>query len=242
MMIRAKGVSKAYLSGRGRVVALDNVSFEIGKGATAVLFGKSGSGKTTLLNCAGGLERPESGCITVSGHDITAMAQAELGHFQRRHIGFVFQQGNLLPFLDAASNISFPLALNGASRKECGRRAQELLEMIGLGDAGKAMPGELSGGEMQRVAIARAIAHRPLVLLADEPTASLDSATGKSVIDLMFNLARHEGVTVMVSTHDPGIMMLADSSINLMDGKVVEINDSSVPSILPQAHQKFLNT
>lgn len=221
-MVKAEGLTKEYSSGRGRVLALSGVSFAVDKGATLAIFGNSGSGKTTLLNCLGGLERPDKGTINCGGRDITSMTGKELGLFQRKYMGFVFQQGNLLSFLSVQENIAFPLVLNGTGKGAREKRVAELLEKIGLEGAGRAMPHELSGGEAQRVSVARAIASKPLLLLADEPTASLDTRTGEKLIDLLFGLGHEEGCTVIVSTHDQGIIDLSDIAINIKDGKVFQ--------------------
>ena len=182
--------------------------------------GKSGSGKTTLLNCVGGLERPERGKVSCFGVDIHSLSGKALCLFQRRNAGFIFQYGNLLSYLTVCENIGFPLTLNGIRGKRKEKRTQELLERIGLHDAGAALPHELSGGEAQRVSVARAIAHSPKMLLADEPTASLDSTTGLNLIELMFDMGKEQGCTTIVSTHDPEIIDLADVNIQLRDGKI----------------------
>ncbi len=219
-MIQVSGVSKAYRSGRGRVQALADVSFVIEGGTAATVIGKSGSGKTTLLNCVGGLERPEQGNVTCFGVDIHSLPAKDLCLFQRRHVGFVFQHSNLLSYLTAFENIAFPLTLNGVQRKRRDERVNELLQRIGLPHVGSALPHELSGGEIQRVSVARAIAHGPKMLLADEPTASLDSASGRNLIRLMFDMGREQGCTMVLATHDPEIIELAETSIHLLDGKI----------------------
>ena len=219
-MIVGQGISKEFLSGRGRVQALLDVSFSIETGRTLAVVGKSGSGKTTLLNCVGGLERPERGKVSCFGVDIHSLSGKALCLFQRRNAGFIFQYGNLLSYLTVCENIGFPLTLNGIRGKRKEKRTQELLERIGLHDAGAALPHELSGGEAQRVSVARAIAHSPKMLLADEPTASLDSTTGLNLIELMFDMGKEQGCTTIVSTHDPEIIDLADVNIQLRDGKI----------------------
>jgi putative ABC transport system ATP-binding protein len=222
IVIEGKGISKEFRSGRGRVQALADVSFSIETGKAVAVVGKSGSGKTTLLNCVGGLERPERGKVSCFGVDIHSLSGKALCLFQRRNAGFVFQYGNLLSYLTVFENIAFPLTLNGISGKGKEKRVQELLERIGLPDAGAALPHELSGGEVQRVSIARAIAHSPKMLLADEPTSSLDSATGWNLIELMFDMGKEQGCTMVVSTHDPDIIDLADASIHLRDGRITK--------------------
>ncbi len=187
-MIEVIGISKQYLSGRGHVQALSGITFQVEKGTNLALVGKSGSGKTTLMNCIGGIEKPDTGKVVIEGREIQSLSERALCLFQRQNIGFVFQHGNLLSFLTAAENIAFPLNLNGVGARTRNRRVSELLELIGLPDIGAAMPHELSGGELQRVAVARAISHNPSLLLADEPTANLDSATGISIMQMMIAL------------------------------------------------------
>ena len=219
-MIQLKGVSKKYRSGRGRVLALSDISFTFEKNSKVAVFGKSGSGKTTLLYCIGGLERPESGSVTCFGVDIHSLSETSLCLFQRKNLGFVFQHGNLFNYLTVFENIAFPLELNGFERKHIAKRVNELLEKIGLPEAGAALPYELSGGEIQRVSVARAIAHSPRLFLADEPTASLDSDTGRDLVRLMFDMGRDQGCTLIIATHDPDIITLADDRLDLRDGKI----------------------
>jgi putative ABC transport system ATP-binding protein len=221
-MVEVKGISKQFFSGRGRVQALTGISLRVERGSNLALVGKSGSGKTTLLNCIGGIERPDAGAVSLDGLDLQTLSERALCLFQRRHIGFVFQHGNLLSYLTAAENIAFPLHLNGFSKQEANRRISELLDMIGLPGIGPAMPHELSGGELQRVALARAIAHKPALILADEPTANLDSATGKAITELMIALSRREGCTLIMATHDLELIALADRHLPLRDGKILE--------------------
>jgi len=162
-MIQLEEISKKYRSGRGRVLALSDITFTFEKNSKVAVFGKSGSGKTTLLYCIGGLERPESGRVTCFGVDIHSLSEKALCLFQRKNLGFVFQHGNLFNYLTIFENIAFPLELNGFERKVVVKRVSELLENIGLADAGAALPYELSGGEIQRVSVARAIAHSPSI-------------------------------------------------------------------------------
>ena len=219
-MIRVQEISKEYRSGRGRVQAITDVSFTIENNNTVAVFGKSGSGKTTLLNCLGGIERPEKGKITCFGVEIHSLSEKALCLFQRRNIGFVFQHGNLLSYLTVYQNIAFPLALNNFDKKAISNRVNELLEKIGLAETGPALPHELSGGEVQRVSVARAMAHTPQMLLADEPTASLDTDTGRDLVQLMFSIGREHGCTMVIATHDPEVINLADASLPLRDGRI----------------------
>ena len=221
-MIQLHSITKAFRSGRGYIQAIRDVSLVIETGGAAAVIGKSGSGKTTLLNCIGGLERPDKGKVNSFDSDIYALSSRDLSLFQRRHMGFVFQQGNLLSYLTVHENIAFPLILNGLKKKAIRNRVGELLEKIGLPDAGVAMPHELSGGEVQRVAVARAIAHQPRALLADEPTASLDTATGESLVRLLFDMGRENGCTMILSTHDPNVTFLADRIFEIRDGTIVK--------------------
>ncbi len=219
-MIQLYGVTKKFRSGRGYIQAVRDVSLVIETGAAMAVIGKSGSGKTTLLNCIGGLERPDEGKVISFDSDIYTLSARNLSLFQRRNIGFVFQHGNLLSYLTVYDNIAFSLLLNGIKRTVVMKRVRELLEKIGLPDAGAAMPHELSGGEIQRVSVARAIAHVPRILLADEPTASLDTATGKSLVKLLFDMGRESGCTMILSTHDPEVSVMAGGIIEIRDGAI----------------------
>ena len=221
-MIRVLGVSKSYASSRGIVPVVRDVSFNLDSGQSLALMGRSGSGKTTLLYLVGGLERPDHGrifCLDQPVHDLAGKA---LARFLRRETGFLFQSGNLLSYLTVAENVAFPLRLNNVPPRECMRRVRELLETIGLASAAQALPRELSGGEVQRVAFARSVAHRPRLLLADEPTASLDSSTARTLVDLMFRVGREEGRTTLVATHDPAVTALADRTLHLRDGAIID--------------------
>ena len=191
------------------------------KGTNLALVGKSGSGKTTLMNCIGGIEKPDTGRVLLDGCELQSLSERALCLFQRRHIGFVFQHGNLLSFLTVAENIAFPLNLNSVDVRTRNRRVAELLELIGLPGIGAAMPYELSGGELQRVAVVRAVSHNPSLLLADEPTANLDSATGIGIMEMMIALTRSQGCTLIMATHDLELIALADRSIRLRDGQIV---------------------
>jgi len=224
-VIRTRHLSKSYSTGRRKIQALSDVSLFVDTGMTLTVMGKSGSGKTTLLNCIGGIERPDTGSVECFGVDIHALSNRDLSRFQRRNAGFVFQYGNLLSYLTVSENIAFPLVINGIRNKEKDRRVSELLDKIELSDAARAMPHELSGGEAQRVSFARAIAHSPKMLLADEPTASLDTETGKNLVNLMFLMGKEERCTIIVSTHDQEIIRLSCKSLNIRDGKVKEMEN-----------------
>lgn len=228
-----RDVSKAYRSGRGRIQALEGIDCIAEAGAAVAVVGRSGSGKTTLLNCLGGLERPDRGTIRCGDVNLHTLTRRGLSLFQRRSLGFVFQFGNLLSYLTVHENIAFPMALNGFSRPTREKRVGTLLERIGLQGAGPALPRELSGGEIQRVSFARAVAHGPQLLLADEPTASLDSCTGRGVVGLMLDLVRDQGCTLVVTTHDPVVMEFADRVVRLHDGRVVADPPAAARDLLP---------
>jgi ABC-type lipoprotein export system ATPase subunit len=221
-VVSVQDVSKQYTSGRGRVTALAEISFSVENGQGIILAGKSGSGKTTLLNCIGTLERPDSGRILCNGRDICALSPRQHALFRRQEVGFVFQAGNLLPWLTVAENLQFPLELNAIRGKTQRKRIEELLTNFGLDGYEKAMPAELSGGESQRIAFARAIAHSPSLLLADEPTASLDSANGRQLTELMFSLCRSQHTTLFIATHDQELLEMTDETIYLKDGRMTQ--------------------
>lgn len=221
-MVRVVGVSKSYRSGRGRVAALTDVHLEVATGSALALVGRSGSGKTTLLLCIGGLERPDRGRVICAGTEVQDLGPGALARFQRRQVGYMFQSGNLLSFLTVRENLALPLELNGIFGKARDRRVEELLEALGLAGLGPALPRELSGGETQRVALARAIVHRPAVLLADEPTASLDSHTGQRLIQTMREWAAGQGATLVVATHDPDVVARVGARVTLSDGRLEE--------------------
>ena len=219
-MIQFEAVTKVFRSGRGNIKALSELSFSIEASQFIAVIGKSGSGKSTLLSCMGGLEPPDRGTITCFGTNIYSISARKLSEFQRQHMGFVFQRGNLLSYLTVAENLGFPLSLNRVTQKNRSKRIDELLHRIGLASAGKALPHELSSGEIQRVAMARAIAHNPKMLLADEPTANLDSVTGQSIVQLMRDMGSDHGCTVVMATHDVELTGNADSVICLKDGRL----------------------
>ncbi len=227
-MVRIEGVTKKFQSGRGTVTALSDVSFSIGADKFAAIIGKSGSGKSTLLNCLGGLEPPDSGKITCFGTSLYSLSKRELSLFQRQYIGFVFQRGNLLSYLTVSENIGFPLTLKNIRGKARLKRIDELLDRIGLVQAAKALPHELASGESQRVAVARAIAHHPKILLADEPTANLDTITGQRVVQLMHEMGRDDHCITIMVTHDMEVTEAATPIIHLKDGCIQGKNYSYV--------------
>ena len=219
-MLFAEGVTRTFGTGRTATQALRGVSFTVGAGQLVALRGRSGSGKTTLLNVVGGLDRPDGGVVRVAGHDVTAMSDHERMAMRRTSVAFVFQSFGLIPILSAAENVGVPLRIAGVAAKEREQRVRLMLDIVGLSDHARQRPGELSGGQQQRVAIARALAGSPQVLLADEPTGQLDSETGKQIMRLLRTVVQSEGVTALVATHDPNLIGIADSVLELEDGKI----------------------
>ncbi len=221
MLIELKGVKKDYPLGRTVVHAIRGVDLEISEGDFTVIAGPSGSGKTTLLNLMGLLDHPTEGELFFEGREVSRISDRDATFIRRNRIGFIFQTFNLIPVLTAIENVELPLLLKRMKGKERIKRAEEALAAVGLGDKLYHKPDELSGGERQRVAIARAIAGMPDIILADEPTANLDSETGLSIIKLMKEMNREQGVTFVFSTHDARIIEIARRKIELLDGKVV---------------------
>jgi putative ABC transport system ATP-binding protein len=219
-MLDVEGVTRTFGSGRTATHALRGVSFTVGSGQLVALRGRSGSGKTTLLNVVGGLDRPDGGRVRVAGQDVTAMSSHERMAMRRTSVAFVFQSFGLIPILSAAENVGVPLRIAGVAPKEREQRVRLMLDIVGLSDHARQRPGELSGGQQQRVAIARALAGRPQVLLADEPTGQLDSETGKQIMRLLRTVVQSEGVTALVATHDPNLISIADSVLELEDGTI----------------------
>lgn len=216
-MIEAKGINRIFPVTGGEFHALKDISIAIPKGSLAILKGRSGSGKTTLMNILGALDRPTSGELLYEGVDICKFSDAQREELRRNRVGFVFQSVSLIPMMTAFENVEFSMRLAGIKegRKE---RVEECLKMVGLGGRMGHMPQEMSGGEQQRVAIARALAHRPQVLFADEPTAELDSATAVAVMKLFRELVEREKVTIIMTTHDVGLMSAGTISYELEDG------------------------
>jgi putative ABC transport system ATP-binding protein len=219
-VISTKDLSRIYSQGPVEVRAVDGVNLSIESGEFTALVGPSGSGKTTLLNLIGGLDRPTTGEVTIRETKLSELSENDLIQFRLHNIGFVFQAYNLIPVLSAAENIEFIMLLQKASAAERGMRTQQLLEEVGLANLGHARPPQLSGGQQQRVAVARALASKPAFVLADEPTANLDSATAESLLDVMEKLNREEGMTFVFSTHDPRVIARARRVITLVDGRV----------------------
>jgi putative ABC transport system ATP-binding protein len=213
-------LAKAYRSGTTRQVVFDRLTFSVGKGETVALLGASGSGKTTLLNLVSGIDSPDSGEVLLDGVAVHALAEPERTLLRRRRIGFVFQFFNLIPTLTVGENVALPLELLGDDDRSAQQRAADLLEEVGLGGFANRYPETLSGGEQQRAAIARALAHRPALLLADEPTGNLDEDTGGRIINLLTTLARQQGTTMLLVTHSSMVAQAADRVLRLSHGRV----------------------
>lgn len=223
ILIRARCLTRCYMVGKQEVRALDGIDLDIARGEFVALVGPSGSGKSTLLNMIGGLDRPSSGEIYVADLELGRASENALVNYRRTRIGFIFQSFNLLVTRNAVENVETPLMLAGIAPKERRRRAVELLEAVGLGKRISHRPNELSGGEMQRVAVARSLANRPLLLLADEPTGNLDSATGQGIMNLLRETIASRQVTLVLVTHDPQVASYADRIVHLRDGKIQRI-------------------
>ncbi len=218
--IAAKGVDMVLQSGRQRLQVLRDIDLEVQKGDIQLLMGPSGSGKTTLLSILAGLLTPTSGKVYLLGEEITRLSRSKLARFRRQHIGFIFQDFNLFPALTAIENLEVALNVKGIGGREARRQAQDLLEQVGLKDKARLLPRDLSGGQKQRVAIARALTGYPELIMADEPTAALDSHSGHTVMELLRQLAKEGGCTVLMVTHDPRIVDVADRIAHLEDGMI----------------------
>ena len=215
-----RGVTKRYGDGATRVAAVDGIDLEIARGEFVALVGPSGSGKTTMLQLLGAIDRPTDGEVLFEGERIEGMSDGELADLRRNTLGFIFQQFNLIPTLTARDNVEVAMAPTGIASADRRRRAEEVLERVGLSKRTAHVPSELSGGEQQRVAIARALSNEPRVLLADEPTGNLDTATGTEVIGLLETLWREHGLTVILVTHDDSIAGRAQRVLRMRDGRL----------------------
>ena len=223
-VIETKNLARVFGAGETRVTALDHVSITVKEGEFTAITGPSGSGKTTLLQLIGGLDEPDSGDVLLSGANIAQMSGSKLSDFRRDHIGFIFQSYNLIPVLSAEENIEYIMLLQGVPEKARKSRVREMLALVGLEGLGDRRPSNLSGGQQQRVAVARAMASKPDIILADEPTANLDSATGIALLEVMRDLNQQMNMTFVFSTHDYKIMDRADRLIHLEDG-VVQLDE-----------------
>lgn len=218
--IEIRNLSKVYGEGSAAVKALDGVSLDVGEGEMIMMMGPSGSGKTTLLSVMGGILRPTTGSVKVNGIEISNLNETRLPKVRLDNIGFIFQGFNLFPALTTLENVEIAIQLRGRAIPKS--RARELLEAVGLGDKLHAYPANLSGGQKQRVAIARALAGNPPIILADEPTAALDSTSGQIVMDLLSGLARREKRAVVIVTHDSRVLHYGDRTVHISDGRMTE--------------------
>lgn len=219
-VIITKNITKVYNPDKIPVHAVNGVTLEVEKGEFVAVIGPSGSGKSTLLNIIGGLDQPTEGEVFVGGHNLGNMSEKKLTVFRREHIGFVFQSFNLIPVLTASENMEFVMLLLGYDKKKRKSRVRELAAEVGLEDKLNTKPSELSGGQQQRVAVARALAPKPEFILADEPTANLDSASAFRLLDIMAKLNKEENITFIFSTHDQRVISRAKRVINLVDGRI----------------------
>jgi putative ABC transport system ATP-binding protein len=226
-MIQMRGIHKVYASGSAAVEALRGIDLDIAASECVAVVGPSGSGKSTLMNIMGCLDRPSAGDYLLAGEAVAGMERDRLATIRNRRIGFVFQGFNLLGYATVLENVELPMRLAGRPARECRERASEMLDRVGLADRREHRPGEISGGQMQRVAIARALVNRPDVVLADEPTGNLDSASGRAVVDLLGEL-HAAGQTIVIITHDAALTSVATRVVRIQDGQIVE--DHAVPS------------
>ena len=222
IMIRTESLCREFRNGGAVVRAVNNVSLTVRQGELTILRGRSGSGKTTLLNLLSTLDAPTSGRIYYRDQDLLAWSEAEKNRFRREEAGIIFQSVALMSQMTAYENVEFGLRIAGIPRRDFKTLAQKYLNLVGLGNRMTHLPGELSGGEQQRIAIARAIAHQPRLIFADEPTAQLDTATALQVVKLLKELIESEQLTVVMTTHDPNMMEIADTVYSLQDGEIVD--------------------
>jgi len=220
-IIKLEEVWKTYKLGKTEVNALRGLDLEISQGDFVAIMGASGSGKSTLLNMIGCLDLPTKGRVYLKGKNIASMPESQLSQFRGKVLGFIFQEFNLLPNLNALQNVMLPMTFQGVSLSERREKAEEILTTVGLGNRIHHQAGELSGGERQRVAVARAFANDPEVIIADEPTGNLDSTTGKMIMDHLMRLHKEKGKTMIIVTHDRKIAEYAESIVNIKDGKII---------------------
>ena len=222
LVVSCRSISRTYQDDAVPVRALRGVDFAVARGEFVSLAGPSGSGKSTLLNIIGGLDRPDEGTVEVDGVQLNDLNEGELSDLRLRKMGFVFQSYNLIPVLSARENVEFIMQLQGVSAAERHGRAVAMLEQLGLEGMSDRRPGEMSGGQQQRVAVARAIVTHPVLLLADEPSANLDSSTTEELLKLLQQLNEEQGVTIVTATHDPLVMSYAKRQVQLRDGQIIE--------------------
>ena len=227
VLISVRNLNKEFHLARIVVQALKDVNVDVNEGEYLSIMGPSGSGKTTLFNMLGALDRPTSGRVTVAGVDLTRLSAKQLAYFRGNHIGYVFQNYNLIPAYSAVDNVAMPLIFSGVPRDRATARAEEVLGKVGLSHRLTHRPDELSGGQQQRVAIARALANEPAIILADEPTGNLDLHTGEEIIHLLHRLSKDEGVTVIASTHDYKMLDVSDRILWIKDGCVEKLQRRS---------------
>jgi putative ABC transport system ATP-binding protein len=225
--VRCRGVTKTYGASEASVMALRGIDLDVRRGELLMVVGPSGCGKTTLISVIAGILDQDSGQCEVFGRDLKDMDQKERAQFRGLSIGFVFQLFNLLPALNAIENVAVPLLINGMARKNAEARAEEILKTVRLGTRLDALPGKLSGGQQQRVAIARALVHEPKLIVCDEPTSNLDHVSGRSMMELLRDIAKGPDRALIVVTHDPRIFDFADRIAHMDDGKIIEIVDGS---------------
>ncbi len=218
--IQLNNLTKSYKEGEKIRSVLDALNLSVEEGEMIVLLGRSGSGKSTLLNLISGIDKPDMGEVVIGGTNLAELNEKNRTLFRRKNIGFVFQSFNLISTLTAHENVLLPLKLKGVTDEKTLNKAQQFLQEVGLGDRGESYPDRLSGGEQQRVAIARALAHEPMLILADEPTGNLDYETGQQVLDILHNLVRENGRTIILATHDHDICKIADRVLELKGGKL----------------------
>lgn len=223
VLIKIRNLNKEFNLGKTVVHALSDVTLDVYKGEYLSVMGPSGSGKSTLFNMIGSLDRPSSGEITVADTDLTKLSRREMAYFRSNYIGYVFQSYNLLPEYSSLDNVALPLIFSGQSYASAVARSQEVLTRVGLAHRLKHRPDELSGGQQQRVAIARALANKPLIILADEPTGNLDLHTGEEIIELLSNLSKQHGNTVITVTHDHKMLSMSDRIVWISDGRIEKV-------------------
>lgn len=226
VLVSVRGVNKVFTKGEEKVYALSNINLDVYREEYLSIMGPSGSGKSTLFNMVGALDRPSDGQVTVGGVSLPSLGSRELSYFRCKHIGYVFQTYNLIPWLSALGNVTLPLTFLGVDEKTAEVRAKQVLDVVGLGHRMDHTPAECSGGQQQRIAIARALANDPAIILADEPTANLDQKTGEEIIELLSDLCKKQGVTVITATHDYKMLKASDRIVWIKGGCVDRVEEA----------------